>query len=255
MTRSTPCPQLLLVDDCPDIALIVKHLGRRAGHDIVSCPDVPAAWNHLQNTCPELLILDVNLPGESGLVLCDRIRASPRLTTLPIALFSHWDRSEDIVAGLNAGAEFVLSKDLLCLPEEWQARIAGILSHVHSRRSSVSLSWNEAAEHALSPARCIEIINKALHQPALKVLDQELLYILWRRAMKRAGWEPADTWLLPGNAGLRPDALGGVRLQDVMGLALALAEEIWCMMGTSGSVPFRAALAGMPGARENLAHS
>src|SRR5437870_12722355 len=114
---------LLLVDDSPEIGVIVERFSRSAGHQASSRTDVTSAWDYLSRTRPDLVVLDVNLPGESGLVLCRRIRAAPGLAKLPIAIFSHWDRPEDIAAGLRAGADFVLSKELLCSPDDWRIRV------------------------------------------------------------------------------------------------------------------------------------
>ena len=64
---------LLLVDDDHDLGLLVTALGKQAGHVVACCADAPAAWEALRRTLPDLLLLDVNLPDESGLRIVDRL--------------------------------------------------------------------------------------------------------------------------------------------------------------------------------------
>ena len=109
--------ELLLVDDEPDLALIVALLGKRAGHRVACCADVPSAWERLCQGLPDLVLLDVNLPGESGLELCRRARNAgpekPGLAEVRMALFVQLALIGDVAAGLEAGADLPISKDLV----------------------------------------------------------------------------------------------------------------------------------------------
>src|SRR5262249_1726549 len=130
-------PLLLLVDDMPEIALIAQRLSQRAGYEMVSAGNASTGWEHLQKIRPDLLLLDLNLPGVGGAELCRRIRDNQEFRQLPIALFTHWDRPEDIAAGLEAGAEYVVSKDLLCQPEGWRRRLDEILTRANRRPTPI----------------------------------------------------------------------------------------------------------------------
>jgi PAS domain S-box-containing protein len=121
-------PLLLLVEDMLEISLIAQRLGQRAGYRVDRSASAEEAWEYLQQGRPDLVLLDVNLPGMSGIELCRRIRATPELCQLAIALFSHGDRSEDHKAGVAAGADWVLSKELLCQPDAWQQQLRELLS-------------------------------------------------------------------------------------------------------------------------------
>jgi PAS domain S-box-containing protein len=123
-----PPPLLLLVEDMTEISLIAQRLGQRAGYRVDRSASAEEAWEYLQQSRPDLVLLDVNLPGMSGIELCRRIRATPNLSRLAIALFSHGDRSEDHRAGVAAGADWVLSKELLCQPDAWQQRLRELLT-------------------------------------------------------------------------------------------------------------------------------
>jgi CheY-like chemotaxis protein len=80
----------------------------------------------LQTHKPDLVLLDIHLPGMDGIELCQRLR-SLRQEELSIALFSQGAHPEDISAGLAAGANYVLSKELLCQPDAWRQRLHEIL--------------------------------------------------------------------------------------------------------------------------------
>lgn len=149
----TPAPPvaafLLLVEDMPEIGLIVQRLARKAGHDIDWVQTGEAAWEHLQKIQPDLVLLDIHLPGIDGIELCRQLRKSPAHAKLPIALFSQGVHSEEIAAGLAAGANYVLSKELLCEPESWRQQLAKILHN--SKQGSAThraLQVESASGHA-----------------------------------------------------------------------------------------------------------
>jgi DNA-binding response OmpR family regulator len=81
---------------------------------------------------PELLILDVMLPGISGLELCQQLRARRATATLPIILLSAKGEVADRVAGLKAGADEYLVKPIE--PVELAARVAGLLERTRRLR-------------------------------------------------------------------------------------------------------------------------
>src|SRR5437763_16887856 len=120
-------PLVLVVDDVSEIVFIVQRYGRQAGHEVAGCGDAESAWEYLQQTRPDLLLLDIKLTGMSGLELCRRLRAAPAQAGLPIALFTHWDRPAEIAAGLEAGADFAISKELPSQREAWLARLGEML--------------------------------------------------------------------------------------------------------------------------------
>jgi PAS domain S-box-containing protein len=122
--------RILLVEDLPEIGLIVQRLGRHAGYAITWLTTAEKAWDHLQqeSSRPDLLLLDIHLPGMSGVELCRRLRSTPALARLKVALFSQVDRPEAVAAGRDAGANFVLSKALLSRPAAWQRRLQQMLA-------------------------------------------------------------------------------------------------------------------------------
>jgi CheY-like chemotaxis protein len=244
---------LLLVDDDPDLALIVTALGKQGGHVVTCCSDVPAAWKALGRALPDLLLLDVNLPGISGVELCRRVRATPQLTRLPVALFTHWGLPDDLAAGLEAGADFVLAKDLIVRPAQWQRRLGEILARAHGQPPEASLGCStEAGRGPLGD--WVGPLNNILGQAALRRVGAEVVRVLLRRALKGAlgGVVPATdstTWLMAEGARLDPVRVGAVPRRLAAEFLAQFADQLWCVLGTEDSAALRGALAGLLGPR------
>src|SRR5206468_12370393 len=147
--RLMSTPLLLLVDDAPELGVIVTALGKRAGCEVVVRKDVAGGLELMAQCRPALVLLDINLGGQSGLDLCRRARASAELASIPLALFSQPGLPGDVAAGLEAGADFLFSKDLVCRPREWQRRLQEILSARNGQPAPWSLGW--AAEQPAPP--------------------------------------------------------------------------------------------------------
>jgi PAS domain S-box-containing protein len=127
-TAVRPRGRLLLVEDMPEIGLIVKRLTRHSGHTVEWVTSAEEAWVYLQGHRPDLVLLDIHLPGMNGIEFCRQLRTLPEQARVPVALFSQAANPEDLKAGLAAGANFVLSKDLLCQPETWRLRVDEMLT-------------------------------------------------------------------------------------------------------------------------------
>ncbi|HYT89044.1 MAG TPA: response regulator, partial [Gemmataceae bacterium] len=123
-------PRLLLVEDMDEVGRIVQRLAKHAGHSLEWVTRAEEAWAYLQEHRPELVLLDIHLPGMDGIELCRKLRAAPEHAGLPIALFSGGAEAEDIKTGLEAGANFVLAKELLCQPDAWRRRLEEILQQL-----------------------------------------------------------------------------------------------------------------------------
>ncbi len=118
-------PRILLVEDIPEIALLTQQISQRAGHHITWLASAEEAWEYLQKDHPDLVLLDIHLPGMSGLELCRRLRARG-LHDLPIALFTQSQPHEGDCQSAS-GANYVLTKDLLAQPQTWLRQLEEIL--------------------------------------------------------------------------------------------------------------------------------
>jgi CheY-like chemotaxis protein len=259
---------LLLVDDDPNIADLVNRVARRAGHQVEYRADVRKAWEYLtgrggenglsRSPLPHLVLLDFNLPGISGLELCRWLRATPHLAKLPVALFTMFDRPDDIAAGLDAGMDFLFPKDLLARPDDWRERLEEILRQVHGQALTLSLSSSVSSGLSDAPEQLIAAINRGL-LPLLRQLGPVFLRALAPRVCRRtepllaeadAGQPPppmdSNRWLLPSGLGFDPDHFARHwTAAAVVVFATGLAEEITQVLGPAITAPFRATLASL----------
>ena len=109
----TNCNGVLVAEDDPMFRTILKSWLENWGYRVIVAQDGTAAWNILQQERPpELLILDWVMPGLDGLQLCRRIRERQTTPYQYILLVTAKDDAEDVVTGLEAGADDYLTKPL-----------------------------------------------------------------------------------------------------------------------------------------------
>lgn len=245
-----PPPLLLLVDDEPEIRFLLERLARRQQQQTTACRDAESAWSHLESVrtgshpSPDLVLLDVNLPGMSGIDLCRGMKACPILSTIPIAMFSHPSRLEDLRAGLEAGADFFLSKDLLCQPAAWAQRLFEILPGRDGREVPESLSLQEVQVNAPSWERWLVCINQAFQGAALRALGNEVLDVVAHHAARSLGLNNPPVWWSPPGPGLDATRLATLTSAraEVRAFVMALADVLWRVSGSSACEPLYDAL-------------
>lgn len=118
---------LLIVDDDADLReLLAGYLGRQ-GFRVSGAADGRGMWAALEREPPDLVILDVMLPGDDGLVLCRTLRAH---STIPVIMLTARGDDTDRIIGLEMGADDYLPKPFN--PRELLARIKSILRRARS---------------------------------------------------------------------------------------------------------------------------
>ncbi|HUG29882.1 MAG TPA: HD domain-containing phosphohydrolase [Candidatus Limnocylindria bacterium] len=100
---------LIAEDDAANRALLSRLL-ERDGYRSMAVGDGRDAIRAATDERPDLLLLDIGLPGLNGLDVCRRLRADPRTVALPIILVTGQTASRDVVAGLDAGADDFVRK-------------------------------------------------------------------------------------------------------------------------------------------------
>jgi two-component system alkaline phosphatase synthesis response regulator PhoP len=117
--------RILVVEDDRDIADLVAYHLSRAGlrADIVSTGS--EVLDHVRRDTPALVVLDLMLPGLSGLEICRLMRADPRLASTPIIMLTARADEEDRVRGLELGADDYVTKPFS--PKELVARVRAVL--------------------------------------------------------------------------------------------------------------------------------
>lgn len=130
--------RILIADDDDLIAALASEVLIDAGHACgwVTCAD--AAWDCVRNKRPDVLLLDQEMPGESGLTLLRRLRNSPLLYDLPVIMFTAMRGADDEAQAIYAGAQDFISKPFE--PAWLVTRVARILNRRGDRPRHVDLA-------------------------------------------------------------------------------------------------------------------
>jgi len=103
--------KVLIADDDPVTRILLETHLRHWGHEVVVCEDGEEAWKHLhEHDRPKLAILDWMMPKRDGLQICEALRASENEPYVYVILLTSKSRKEDIVRGLEAGADDYIIK-------------------------------------------------------------------------------------------------------------------------------------------------
>jgi DNA-binding response OmpR family regulator len=105
--------KLLLVDDDPQILDVVRTLLEPWGFNLTLLDDPQQFWDTLEQTAPDLLILDVEMPELSGIDLCQVVRNDPRWSELPVLFLSARTDIETIQSVFTVGADDYVSKPIV----------------------------------------------------------------------------------------------------------------------------------------------
>jgi len=90
---------------------VERKLLENAGYDVDVAVDGVDGWNQLGQQQPyDLVVSDVDMPRMNGIELVTRIKSDPRLKVLPVVIVSYKDREEDRRRGMQAGADYYLTK-------------------------------------------------------------------------------------------------------------------------------------------------
>ena len=114
---------VLIADDEPSMRLLVHATIESDDYKVVEAADGMEAWAMIQQYKPSLVLLDVQMPGRTGLEVLRSVRADPSLLATRVILLTSKAQEQDVEAGLIAGADFYLTKpfsplDLLTRVEE-----------------------------------------------------------------------------------------------------------------------------------------
>jgi len=146
--------RVLVVDDDPDMAALLARMLAKEGMIADTVHDGDAALVHAMSSPPDLILLDVMLPGMSGFDICERLKADEITALIPIILVTSLEDSRSRVRGIEAGADDFLSKPVKM--EELLARMR-TLRRLHetrreleARRLSAEVQRKEAIRRAFS---------------------------------------------------------------------------------------------------------
>jgi len=118
-------PTVLIVEDEVDIANLIEFHLTRNGFKSFIAPTGEEALTQVERHPPDLLILDIMLPGVDGLEVCRRIKRDPSKAHIPIIMVSARGEESDVVVGLELGADDYVTKPFS--PRVLLARVSAVL--------------------------------------------------------------------------------------------------------------------------------
>jgi DNA-binding response OmpR family regulator len=167
----------LAIEDDADIRLVYQLVFERAGHQFVAAADGRAGLRMVHEEKPDIVLLDIGLPGMDGWTVLERIRD---LTSLPVLMISAHGQESDKVRGLRSGADDFVTKPFtnneLLARAEALLRRAGQPAFAGATRDDV---YDDGLVRINRKARTVQILNAGLeHDVALTSTDFRLLNVL-----------------------------------------------------------------------------
>jgi putative two-component system response regulator len=124
MTRYADAGRILVVDDEPANVALVSRLMKRFGYEISTAPNGEEGLEAVARVRPDVILLDVNMPGIDGFEVCRRLKAAAATRLIPVVLLTGLSAVEDRVKGIEAGADDFLSKPFVVA--ELNARVRSL---------------------------------------------------------------------------------------------------------------------------------
>lgn len=132
--------RLLLIDDDPNLILLVKDYLEFRGYEVITAENGREALEVLEQDIPDMIICDVMMPEMDGYTFVNHVRQDEHISWIPVLFLSAKGQSQDRVKGLNTGADVYMVKPFE--PEELVAQVEASLKQA-SRRMQQSTNGNE----------------------------------------------------------------------------------------------------------------
>jgi DNA-binding response OmpR family regulator len=130
---------VLLAEDDADIRLLVTFKLEESGHQVRGFPDGASALADAREHPPDLAVLDVLMPGMTGLEVCRELRKHPATAKVPVIMLTARAQQADITAGFAAGANEYIAKPFS--PRELASRIKTVLARVQALDRISDSAW------------------------------------------------------------------------------------------------------------------
>jgi DNA-binding response OmpR family regulator len=217
---------ILVVEDEPIINQAVTDRLRGSGYDVAQAFDGPSAVERFAETTPDLVVLDVMLPGFDGHEVCRRIQAE---RPVPVLMLTARDDESDILVGLGVGADDYLTKPFRM--RELVARVAALLRRVERAAELASRPvhdlgdlrfdgasrrvWVADTEVHLTPTE-FDLLACLAASPGVVITREELYTEVW-------GWPGASgTRTVDSHVKALRAKIGADRVRTVHGVGYAL---------------------------------
>jgi DNA-binding response OmpR family regulator len=102
--------KILVIEDDPGTVRLIKYCLQQEGYQVLTAPNGLEGIRKAKSEEPDLIVLDVLLPGVDGFEICHRLRAEPQTARLPVLMLSAKAREIDKATGLKVGADDYITK-------------------------------------------------------------------------------------------------------------------------------------------------
>lgn len=168
VSSSSDRKQLLLIDDDPNLILLVKDYLEFRGYDVLTAENGNLAWQILEQTIPDLVICDIMMPEMDGYTFVEKLRKNSQLSWLPVIFLSAKGQTQDRIKGLNTGADIYIVKPFE--PEELVAQVESSLkqtkrlleSGVRSPEPEKKLEVSESVELTPTEQKVINLVAQGM---------------------------------------------------------------------------------------------
>ena len=145
----SPPAKILVVDDTPRNVKLLADLLSAKGYTVATADSGPAALKQIEAEPPDLVLLDVVMPGMTGYEACRKIRENPATGILPVVMVTALDPAEERINGLEAGADDFLTKPInqpeLLARVRSLLRIKDLYDTVQAQAGQLA-EWNQTLE-------------------------------------------------------------------------------------------------------------
>jgi DNA-binding response OmpR family regulator len=170
--RRSASPRILVVDDDATVAELLSRYFAREGYEVESVGDGRMALETALARPPDLIVLDLMLPGMSGLDICRRVR---KQSAVPIIMLTARGEEMERVVGLKLGADDYVVKPFS--PRELTARVGSVLRRANARESEPPDVLTAGAITVDPGARTVHVDGESV---SLTALEFDLLAFLMR---------------------------------------------------------------------------
>jgi DNA-binding response OmpR family regulator len=118
--------RVLVADDDPIVRELIVYKLETEGYDVVVAEDGTSALSTVQESTPDIVVLDVHMPGLSGFDVCRMMRAEPATAQVPVIMLTASVQEADISTGFVSGADDYVAKPFS--PRELVSRIQAVLA-------------------------------------------------------------------------------------------------------------------------------
>jgi adenylate cyclase len=157
----SPTATVLIADDREDNVELVRDLLTLEGYRVVSACNGQEALDKVDQSLPDLVLLDVDMPVLNGYQVCERLKANPETADVPVLMLTAWGEADHRVKGLQLGAE-----DYLVKPYDYRELLARIETRLRAKQAADRLraaqkTIRETFERYVSP----HVVERLLADP------------------------------------------------------------------------------------------